>query len=416
MPPALGHPQAGILNRPPSHLLLAALTFVDRSTQGARDALAALADVVQHELRSQLDDPLVETGELGFSNGYDRGHLTITLGLSFDGFEALGTEKPADLVVIPWEKLGDTPPARTDGTALGSGDLVLQICSDDPYLCEHVVRRVEHDLASHLAALWTQTGSQRYSSRAGRTARHEGRALIGFLDGTSNLSPRQSPDDRKLVFVDPGDMRYPQLPQPGGDQYHQPEFPPELDLRPPPTAEPAWTHNGTYMTVRVSTFDTPPWDQRPRDQQEHAVGRHKVFGASLDLADDPGELNQEPAFAADQSNVTVPLDAHVRKANPRRSPEDAQRRIFRRGYPVLDGSPDGGMRRGLAFICFGRSLSTQFDFVIKAWMRNADFPNPQSGRDRLLLDLGERVHCGGYYFVPAIEHSRKPWAWILPAT
>jgi hypothetical protein len=32
------------------------------------------------------------------------------------------------------------------------------------------------------------------------------------------------------------------------------------------------------MTVRVSTFDTTPWDDRTQNEQELAVGRFKGFG------------------------------------------------------------------------------------------------------------------------------------------
>jgi Dyp-type peroxidase family len=168
------------------------------------------------------------------------------------------------------------------------------------------------------------------------------------------------------------------------------------------------------MTVRVSTFETMPWDKESQDDQERAVGRFKVTGASLDLSDDSARLNDPPAFEADQANVVVPLDAHVRKANPRRSDEDKQRRLLRRGYPLI-GARDGGMTRGLAFVSFARSTSTQFEFIVRAWLRNPDFPSPAAGDDRLLFHaLQEQVLCGGYYFVPPIAHRRQPWSWVLP--
>ncbi len=118
------------------------------------------------------------------------------------------------------------------------------------------------------------------------------------------------------------------------------------DLRPPPSAEPAWTAHGTYMTLRVSTFDTATWDRSSQNDQERSVGRFKVSGASLDLSDDPARIDESPAFVADQSSTVVPLDSHVRKSNPRRSEEDALRRIFRRGYPLIQTAP-GGSPAGL---------------------------------------------------------------------
>jgi deferrochelatase/peroxidase EfeB len=413
------------MNRPPQHLLLAALEFVERTPTGAHRALEGLANVVQRELRSDLDppnldrnQPSAETGELGFDENFDRRHLTITLGLASTAFDVLGVageDRPTDLRPIPWEQLGDPRPSRA------SGDLILQVCGDDLYVCEHVVRRVEEELAAGLRVVWTQLGSQRYTTRQGRASRAEGRALIGFLDGSSNLNPRNSATDKALVFVEPSPeafATYPPNPpaEPGptgpyGGTSTGPRFP--VDLAPVPTREPGWTRHGSYMVVRVSTFDTTPWDDRPLIQQETAIGRFKASGASLDLEDDPDNLDVEPAFASNQTDTRVALTAHVRKANPRRSPEDAARRLFRRGYPVIE-SADAGIRRGLAFIAFARTTSTQFEFIVRGWTRNRDFPDQGSGADQLFDVLPETVVCGGYYFVPAVR--RQPWTWVLPET
>jgi len=146
------YPQAGITNRPPEHLILATFRLVHEDAEAARASLRALSEVVERELRSDLDranppeakeEPSEETGELGFEDDYDRAHLTITLGISSSGFERLGIaeeDRPQDLRPIPWEQLGQTP------TNPDAGDLVLQICADNLYVCEHVVRRVEEEL------------------------------------------------------------------------------------------------------------------------------------------------------------------------------------------------------------------------------------------------------------------------------
>ena len=64
-----------------------------------------------------------------------------------------------------------------------------------------------------------------------------------------------------------------------------------------------------------------------------------------------------------------------------RAPGDDQRRIFRRGYPLISGSPNG-LDRGLLFISYARSISTQFEFIFRAWMRNVNFPD--QAQDRML--------------------------------
>ena len=80
------------------------------------------------------------------------------------------------------------------------------MCSDDPCVNEHVLRRVQEQISAGLNLAWVQSGVQRYTTRDARVSRHEARALIGFLDGTSNLEADHSTADARLVFVDPGDM------------------------------------------------------------------------------------------------------------------------------------------------------------------------------------------------------------------
>lgn len=416
--PASVASQSGITNRPPEHCILATFAL---SGGDARASIETLRATIEDELKSQLPDedaatdktaPGPETGELGFHDDFDRAHLTITVGFSSSGYDKLGIaqeNRPQDLIPIPWDKLGDSP------KQINQGDIILQVCSDDLYVAEHVVHRVQHSLVGQMSIVWTQVGTQRYSSRMGRTGRGEGRALNGFLDGTSNLKVRGCPaGDAELVFVDPDAVsRYPPNPTPassgGYGQPQPPAFP--TDLRPVPTCEPDWARHGTYMVARVSTLDLGKWDAVPLGEQEHTIGRFKYSGAFLGLADDPAQLNQPPSFQSDQSNVEVPLTAHARKANPR-GPGDEARRIFRRGYPLISGSA-AGFDRGLLFIAFGRTISTQFEFIFRAWMRNENFPTPGIGVDPL-FSFESEVLSGGYYFVPPLSDPCQPWSWIVP--
>jgi deferrochelatase/peroxidase EfeB len=419
------HEQAGILNRPPEHAIVAAFTFTEQHP--ASSSVEALRAVLRAELTSDLEDmsgaaleaPPAETGELGFDDDYDRNHLTVTAGFSESGLTKLGATRtapaaqtdtmPSDLITIPWDRLGDHAVITAE-----SGDVLLQICADSLYLVEHVLRRIETDLREQLTLIWAHSGTQRYSTRAGRTSRREGRALLGFLDGTSNLDPAHDPADRRLVFVDPADMAdYPKRqPDITAGTYGQaiPTFPP--DLREPPTAEPFWTTGGTYMTVRASAAALPDWDTSSLDLQQHTIGRRKVEGNFLDL-DANANPDAEPVFATNPNDTTVPLNSHVRKMNPRSGPDDVLRRVFRRGYPLIEAAGSGGLRRGLLFICFGRTLTTQFEFITAGWMVNENFPQPGTGQDALRRYESE-VLAGGYYFVPALTNARQPWSWSLP--
>ncbi len=417
-------PQAGIINRPPDHAYVTAYTLNATDPAGARDALERLRTLLASELRSNLDEtspaspkeqPSAETGELGFVDGYDRYHLTVTFGLGSGAFDKLGAspdERPQDLVAIPWAQLSDSPTQTAE-----NGDVVLQVCSDSVYVAEHVLRRVDEELGNVLVAVWTLAGHQRHTSRAGRPSREEGRALIGFKDGTSNLNPRREPADARLVFVDParvGDypparpVEQPGQPSPYGGPA-APQFPP--DLRTPPAREPAWTKDGTYMVVRGSLFDARAWDARPLGDQERTVGRWKVSGQPLDHPDDPHAPMAEPDLLGDATGAITPLNAHVRKTNPR-GPGDQDRRIFRRGYPLLGATGAGGLQRGLLFVCFGRTITTQFEFITRAWTTNPNFPQPGTGPDPLRAI--DQVLCGGYFFVPPATNGRQPWSFALP--
>jgi hypothetical protein len=74
------HPQAGILNRPPDYALFVALSLTTADAASTSAAVERLRTIVQEELTSDLadttpssskDEPSAETGELGFTDGYD---------------------------------------------------------------------------------------------------------------------------------------------------------------------------------------------------------------------------------------------------------------------------------------------------------------------------------------------------------
>lgn len=425
-------PQSGILNRPAEHLLLFSLTFSPSlDPAGCRAAVEALRGVQQRELHSDIDSievatdksvPFPETGELGYTDGFDRGHLTITVGFSAHAMEAMGVppdQRPADLESVPWGDLGITP------TVAEAGDVLVQVCTDSPFVAEHVQRRIERALVGTMETVWAVRGDQRFTSRQGRVHSGEARALIGFHDGTSNLDPAHSAEDHQLVFVDPDPAvisTYPQTPpagqqpppQPGQPGYGSggqgPIFPP---MRPAPDHEPAWCKLGTYCFVQAITLDMPTWDTTALSTQELTIGRFKRSGASLDLADDDAQRNAPPAFATDPARETVVVTSHVRKVNPRAVPDDLKRRVFRRGYPLIVSDGTGATKRGLVLVSFSRTTSTQIEFILKGWMFNKDFPRPDAGNDALVAFFSATL-CGGYFFVPGLSRTNDPSSWVLP--
>ena len=413
--------QAGILDQPREHLLAAALTLNTQDAPSTTAALQALQALQQQELTSTLPgenastpktSPSPETGEVGFDSNFERYGLTITTGFSSHVFDLLGTtqaNRPQDLIEIPWAQLSDSPEVSANG------DVLLQICSDSAVVCEHVLHRVLYELGNDFSLAWAVQGVQRHNSRSGPTSRAEGRAIIGFRDGTSNLNPQCNPADAGLVFCGPDGPPLPPLPTPGpGPNPYGPPVQPEFpgDLRPPCGPEPAWATNGTYAVLRASVINFGGWDAATLGTQEQMIGRFKFSGQPLSAADDPTQPIVDPSFSSDPTGSITPLSSHIRKANPR-GPGDDLRRFFRRGYPLIIATPSEGLLRGLVFIAFARSISTQFEFATRAWTTNPNFPTPNAGVDQ--LRSLESVLCGGYFFVPPLTSACAPWSWALPS-
>jgi len=71
------------------------------------------------------------------------------------------------------------------------------------------------------------------------------------------------------------------------------------------------------------------------------------------------------------------------------------------------------MKRGLVFACYARTITTQFEFITRAWTTNPNFPTPDAGVDAF-RQFESSILSGGYFFVPPIEHGSQPWTWIVP--
>jgi deferrochelatase/peroxidase EfeB len=161
------------------------------------------------------------------------------------------------------------------------------------------------------------------------------------------------------------------------------------------------------------------------------VGRFKD-GTPVVEQREPGlsSLPNNFSYDSDADGVRCPVQAHVRKANPR---GDKQRqfavpltqeraaRIARRGIsfgPVtLDPGPEDKV--GLLFLCAQSSIADQFEFIQAAWSDNEDFLRPGSGLDPVTgqLPAGEPRDAAVAQPWPKVyaSHNQLDYSKIPPA-
>lgn len=356
--PSDGVHQAGIVTpvRPQTAALFVALDAVVESRPELITTLAELSGRIARvtagwapEAGDQLYPP-PESGILGASVGPS--DLTITLGFGaslFDDRFGLGGLRPRQLIKMPFFPNDRLQPG------LSHGDLMLQICATDEASCMHALRYLMAGTRSSLVVRWLIHGFQQRpggSIEAGGTAATH-RNLLGFKDGTANPAADDTAVMDDIVWVGKSD------------------------------GEPDWAIGGTYMVARPIRMFVERWDRTALSEQEGIIGRTKRTGAPLGLARE----HDDPDYPADPGGDRIPMDAHIRMADPR-TPGSDRNRILRRGYSYSRGFDDAGLLdQGLFFVCFQRDLGAGF---VTVQNRLAGEP-----LEEYIQTVG-----GGYFFVP----------------
>ncbi len=357
-----GPHQAGILNPAPAQATFVALDSIapNRST-----LIAALKDLStrSRELTQgstvgaeELDDPPPDCGILGPVNAPDELTVTIAFGASlFDGRYGLAALKPSRLERMPNFPTDDLDPARSDG------DILVSICAAHRDTVVHTLRELMRAVVGHMVPRWNLDGFQ--SAKRGPTPRNNPRNLFAFRDGTANPDTTDGRLMDELIWVQRS------------------------------AGEPAWTAGGSYQVMRAIRMHVEFWDRVGMFEQQHMIGRDRATGAPLGGT----EEFEDPRYDLDPDGRRIPLNAHIRLANPR-TPQTANQRILRRGYNYDRGIDEAGnLDQGLAFVAFNQDIQRQFA-TIQTRLNEEEMTD-------YITPVG-----GGYFFAP--RGSSGPGDWV----
>ncbi|WP_082357670.1 MULTISPECIES: Dyp-type peroxidase [Arthrobacter] len=309
--PFYGVRQAGVQTPPQAHGSFIAL---DLNPGTVPDRVRALLKLLSDDA-AKLTGGKAALADTEGEMAVRPARLTVTFGFGPGLMSVVAPAKaPAWLKPLPAFSIDRLVPE------FSGGDLLLQICSDDPMTVAHAQRMLLKDSRSFATVKWVQQGFRRArgSDETGTTMRN----LFGQVDGTANPGP----GSQKFGAVVWGDA-----------------------------ANPAWTEHGTSLVIRRIRMDLDKWDGLDRPGRDESIGRRMDNGAPLTGVQE----HDEPDFdAVNAAGFPVIADfSHLRRARP----EDESQRIYRRAYNY-DVAPGAGRasESGLVFASYQADVNRQF--------------------------------------------------------
>ena len=294
-----GPRQAGVEQDPPAHAAFVAFTLAAGTD---RRALGRMMRLLTDDA-ARLTRGVPALGDTDADLAVLPARLTVTVGFGPGLYRAAGQRPP----------VADLPAFRVDRLQKrwSGGDLLLQICADDPLTVAHTQRMLIKDARPFAAVRWVQQGFRR--SPGVQASGHTQRNVLGQLDGTAN--PRG----------------------------------PEIGAA-------VWNPDGsTTLVVRRIRAEIEKWDLLSVADKENAVGRRLGSGAPLSGTAE----HDEPDFTAldDAGLPRMPDFSHVTRARV----TDPGLKILRRPYNY-DGAPNalGHPDAGLIFAAYQRDIARQF--------------------------------------------------------
>lgn len=316
--------QAGVATPPPDHFILVSFDVTTSDRHALRAMLNKWTDAAEKMSRGEsvgyTENPYIAPVDSGEAEGLSPASLTFTIGYGaslFDERFGLSSRRPSGLQPIPTFVGDNLNPLESDG------DIVVQICSEDPQVNFHAAHTLARLGEGVVGVRYMHIGFGRTS--AVTSDQSTTRNLIGFKDGTNNLQENRVPNFERHVWVK--------------------------------DSNPAWMHNGTYLVSRKIRVRLEDWSSNSLDTQEATIGRFKDSGAPL-TGDREHDVPNLEALNPHR-NYVIPTSAHIRVAAPS---QNGGRVILRRGFGFVDGidQKTGQIICGLHFVCFQRDPMDQF--------------------------------------------------------